>query len=166
MRTLTLVVAILVAQMSLAFAQETSFLSIPSSGFTPRSAIGSNGYEGDTSGTARLFDHNFWMFAPVALPHRATVTALRCGGMAPSNEVRVEFTLRRNQPQVANVDMATVMTTFDGLGFQHPGTTSITSPLIDNAKFNYYIVATARHIDVGLCPKCVVGYCTIRYTAG
>ncbi len=86
--------------------------------------------------------------------------------MAPSNEKRVEFTLRRNQPQIANVDMATVTTTFEGLGFQHPETASITSPVVDNATFNYYIVAAAIHIDVGRCRNCVVGYCRIRYTVG
>lgn len=166
MRTLTLAAAFLAAQMSLAIAQETSFLSIPSSGFTPRSVTENHGYDGNNSGTARFFDKSFWMFAPVALPHGATVTALRCGGTAPSNQIRIEFTLRRNQPQMANVDMATVMTTFEGMGFEHPETTSITSPVVDNAKFNYYIVAAARHIDVGRCPKCVVGYCTIRYTVG
>ena len=166
MRTMALVVAILAAQMSLAFAQETSFLTIPSSGFTSRTVTENLGYEGNTSGTARLFDNSILMFAPVYLPHGATVTGLRCGGMAPSDEKRVEFTLRRNQPQIANVDMATVMTTFEGLGFQHPETASITSPVVDNATFNYYIVAAARHIDVGRCRNCVVGYCRIRYTVG
>nr|NIR85561.1 hypothetical protein [Gammaproteobacteria bacterium] len=100
---------------------------------------------------------------PVALPHGVTVTALRCGGKAPS-DIKIIFTLRRNQPQVANVDMATVMTTFEGRGFRHPETTSITSAMVNNANFNYYIVASVRHIDVGLCPSCVIGYCRIRYT--
>ena len=54
MRTMALVVAILAAQMSLAFAQETSFLSIPSSGFTSRTVTENLGYEGNTSGTARF----------------------------------------------------------------------------------------------------------------
>jgi hypothetical protein len=150
--------------MSLAFAKESSFLSIPSSGFTPKDVTENLGYDGNSSGTARFFDNNSWMFAPVALPQGATVTGMRCGGMAPSPEFRINFTLRRNQPQVANEDMATVMTTFEGVGFQHPETTSITSPVVDNANFNYYIVAEARHIDVGLCQKCTVGYCRIRYT--
>ena len=165
MRTLTLVVAILALHTSLAFAQ-TSYLSVPSSGFTPRAVTGSLGYDGNQSGTARLFDSNFWMFAPVALPHGAKVTALRCGGKAPSPEIRIIFTLRRNRPQVANVDMAIVMTTFKGVGFQHPETTSITSPVVDNSVFNYYIVAETQHIDVGLCPSCIIGYCRIRYTGG
>lgn len=166
MRTLTLIISILTLHTSLAFAQTTSFHSIPSSGFTPQVVSESDGYGGNRTGTARSFDNGLWMFAPVTLPHGATVTAMRCGGKAPDNIHRIVFTLRRNQPQVVNVDMATVMTTYEELGFRHPQTTSITSPVIDNANFNYYIAAMAQPLDVQRCPKCTVGYCRIRYTTG
>lgn len=165
MRILTLIIAIIAMHSaSMAFAQTKSFLSIPSSGFTPQNTTENDGYVGNQSGTARMFDNNFLMFAPVALPHGATVTSLRCGGKAPFPTFKIVFTLRRNQPQQANVDMAVVMTTFEGLGFQHPETTSITSPVINNDQFNYYIVAKARHDDVEVCPTCTVGYCRISYT--
>ena len=166
MRTLSLIVTVLTLHTSLASAQTTSFLSIPSSGFTPDAATGDFGYTGNDTGTARFFDNAFYMFAPVALPHGAKVTALRCGGKASSPEKRIAFTLRRNEAQVANVDMATVKTTFEGAGFQHPRTTSISSPVVDNANFNYYMVAEIQYVDVSPCPTCSVGYCRIRYTIG
>jgi hypothetical protein len=104
------------------------------------------------------------MFAPVTVPHGATIGSMRCGGRAPSSEFRIVFTLRRNEPQQANLDMATVMTTFEGLGFQFVDTNSITSPVINNERFNYYIVAQTNTLDVGFCPNCSVGFCRIGYT--
>lgn len=104
------------------------------------------------------------MFAPVNLPHGATITSMRCGGGAPRSDFRLFFTLRRNDPQQANVDMATVMTTFEEKGFQFVNTNSITSPLVNNARFNYYIVAGVSAKDSGLCPKCDIGPCRIGYT--
>lgn len=159
----TLVVVALTA--SEAVGQQTaSFLSIPASAFTPRQVLGDSGYDGNESGTARLFGNNFVMFAPVHLPHRASVTSLSCGGRAPSSQIQVIFTLRRNQPQQANVDMATTSTDLAQTGFQFVSTTSIVEPVINNQRFNYYLVAVARHIDVGRCPRCLVGFCSIGYT--
>jgi len=152
---------------SVAFAQSTpGFLSIPSSSFTPQTSEGTGnaGYDGNLTGTARFFEGSFLMFAPVNLPHRATVTSLTCGGRAPSRDFKVSFILRRNEPQQANVDMATVSTTFEGTGFQFVRTTSITSAVIDNARFNYYIAAQTDAFDVGFCPRCSIGFCTIGYT--
>ena len=137
---------------SVALSQTTSFLSIPSSGFTPLNSEGTGnaGYSGNQTGTARLFAGSFLMLAPVNLPHGATVTSMRCGGRAPSSDFRIVFTLRRNEPQQANVDMATVMTTLGQTTFQFVDTSSITSPVIaDNASFNYYIVAATDNLDVG-----------------
>jgi hypothetical protein len=105
------------------------------------------------------------MFAPVNLPDGASVVSLRCGGSAPLNDFRIVFTLRRNQPQQANVDMASVSTNFAGVGFETVTTSSITSPVVSNASFNYYMMAEADAFDVGLCPGCLVGYCRIGYTA-
>jgi hypothetical protein len=148
---------------SVALAQSpTHFLSIPSSGFTPQTS--EDGYSGNQSGTARFFQAGLLMFAPVNLPHGATVTSMRCGGRAPRSDFRIIFTLRRNEPQLANVDMATVMTTFEGIGFQFVGTSSITSPVVNNSRFNYYIVAEADAIDVGFCTSCSIGFCRIGYT--
>ena len=123
-------------------APTTRFLSIPSSGFTPRSSEGFSasslgvGYNGNRTGTARMFEESFLMFAPVNLPHDARVTSMHCGGRAPDHLFRIMFTLRRNEPQRANVDMATVMTTFEGNGFQFVDTSSITSAVVNNARFN------------------------------
>ena len=152
---------------SVALAQSPSrFLSIPSSGFTPQDSEGfggNAGYDGNKTGTARSFDGSFRMFAPVNLPHGATVTSMCCGGRAPSSDSRIIFTLRRNEPQQANVNMATAMTTFEGTGFQFVDTTSITSPVVNNAKFNYYIIARLSFFDVATCPECSVGFCRIGY---
>jgi hypothetical protein len=168
MRILTSLIAICVLlTASVAFAQSTTgFLSIPSSSFTPQTSEGTGnaGYDGNVTGTARLFEGSFLMFAPVNLPHHATVTSLKCGGRAPSRDFKVGFTLRRNDPQQANVDMATVSTTFEGTGFQFVSTTSITSAVINNARFNYYIAAQTDAFDVGFCPECSIGFCTIGYT--
>lgn len=160
----TLVVFALTASAASA-QQSASFLSIPASAFTSRQVLGVAGYDGNESGTARFFgNNNFVMFAPVHLPHRARVTSLSCGGRAPSNQIQIIFTLRRNQPQQANVDMATTSTDFAQTGFQFVSTTSIVRPVINNQRFNYYLVALARHFDVGLCPSCSVGFCSIGYT--
>ncbi len=170
MKKHNLVISILflvIASSALAQSQP-QYLSIPSSGFTPQDSegiIGGNaGYDGNDTGTARLFDGSLRLFAPVSLPHGATVTSMRCGGRAPNSEFRIIFTLRRNQPQQANVDMASAMTTFQGTGFQTVSTRSITSPVVNNANFNYYIVAQLDMVDVGNCQSCSVGFCRIGYT--
>jgi hypothetical protein len=149
MRMLGLLTAILIALTSSdAFAQSLSphYLSIPSSGFTPQDAGKTNvieSYDGNTSGTLRMFAKSYYMFAPVNLPHGATVTSMRCGGQSPKQKnQRIIFILRRNEPQQANVDMASIMTIFDETQFQFRDTTSITSPVVDNETFNYYIVAS------------------------
>ena len=163
MRRLLLVAAILALTASAALAQPTNYLSIPSSDFTPQNSDA--GYEGNASGTARHFGATgYQMTAPVNLPQDATVTSLRCGGAAADSDLRLVFTLRRNQPQQANVDMAEVMTTFAGNGFQFVSTTSITSPEVDNGNFNYYIVAEAVHFDVGFCGSaCSIGFCRVGF---
>jgi hypothetical protein len=164
MKRHTLVISILFLLIaSVALAQlPTRFLSIPSSGFTPQTSEA--GYGGNLTGTARFFEEGFLMFAPVNLSHGATITSMRCGGRAPRSDFRIIFTLRRNEPQQANVDMATVMTTFEETGFQFVDTSSITSPVVNNNRFNYYIVAEADAIDVGFCTDCSVGFCRIGYT--
>ena len=75
---------------------QSEFLSIPSSGFTPQSS--DRGHNGNVTGTARFFEKSMIMFAPVNLPHRATVTSLLCGGATGANNYRIQFTLRRNEP--------------------------------------------------------------------
>lgn len=157
---------------SIAVAQSpTQFLSIPSSSFTPRASAAhiSPSYDGNESGTSRLFGRSFTMFAPLDVPNGATITSMRCGGRAPNSGHRVIFTLRRNEPQQANVDMAVVMTAFEENGFQFVDTNSVTSPVADNARFNYYIIAavnkSASANDVGFCPDCAVGFCRLGYTA-
>jgi len=144
----------------------TRYLSIPSSGFTPRfseGAGGDAGYSGNASGTARFFEGSVLMFAPVNLPDGATVTSLRCGGAAPPTDFRIVFTLRRNEPQQANVDMAAVMTTFQGVGFQFVTTGDVVEAVVDNATFNYYMVATIDNQDAGFCSNCTIGFCRVGY---
>jgi hypothetical protein len=160
---------LLLLNASAAFAQSTRFLSVPSSAFTPRTsegATGNAGYGGNETGTARSFAGSSVLFAPVSLPHGATVTSMKCGGRAPSTDFRIAFTLRRNDPQQANVDMAVAKTTFDGLGFEFVDTNSIASPVVNNDTFNYYIVAVADTTDVGFCPNCLIGFCRIGYSGG
>jgi hypothetical protein len=90
--------------------------------------------------------------------------SFRCGGQDATSDFKLQFILRRNWPQQANVDMATIESTFAATGFQFLTTTSITGPVIDNATYNYYIVATAIAFDVGVCPGCSVGFCRVGYT--
>jgi hypothetical protein len=146
----------------------TRHLSIPSSAFTPKDS--NDGWTGNTSGTARYFDESIllqsYLFAPVQLPHEATVTGFRCGGQDPATDVKLRFTLRRNQPQIANVDMAVVESTFATTGFQFMTTSTVVSPQIDNSTFNYYVAASPVFFTVGPCTGCSVGFCRVSYTEG
>lgn len=141
----------------------TLYRSIPASAFTAWDS--SAGWSGNTSGTNRHFTNaTAYLFAPVELPHGATVTHLLCGGLDDQTDVKVQFVLRRNQPQIANVDMAVAESTFAATGFQFVSTPTIASPQIDNATFNYYLIAQTIHFDVGFCPGCTVNFCRISYT--
>ena len=164
LRTLV-AVSLLFFAVSSAYAQNR-YLTIPSSGFTPQTSEGTGdaGYQGNTTGTARQFFGSVRMFAPANLPHGATINSLYCGGVAPTSMTRVVFTLRRNDPQVANVDVATVATDFAALGFTWANSTSVTEPIIDNRLFNYYLVAEVDDQNGNLCPTCTIGFCRIRYT--
>ena len=167
MRILLVAFALLMlAASGVVLAQSTTgFLSIPASGFTPRNSEwgGNSGYDGNETGTARLFAGSQAMFAPVNLPHGASVTSLRCGGQVRSGS-RLAVVLRRNDPQQANVDMAAVSTLQGATGFQVLTTSSIISPVIDNRRFNYYVMATAIFGDVGFCESCSIGFCRVTYT--
>jgi hypothetical protein len=146
-----------------ATAQSTRHIMIPSSSFTPQQS--DDGYSGNQSGTNRhLGATGFLMFAPVNLPHGATVTEFRCGAGANTPDFRMRFTLRGNQAQVLNVDLAEVATSFGGTGFEVRVTTSINEPVIDNLTFNYYIVATVDDLVGGSCGfDCRIGFCRITY---
>lgn len=142
----------------------TSHLVIPASAFTSVDTV--TGWAGNQSGTNRHFGTVGLLFAPVQLPHGAIVTQLYCGGVDAQTDTSLQFTLRRNDPQQANVDMAFVESGFAATGFQSLLTTAITSPQINNnAVFNYYMVAAASNIDIGTCPGCTVNFCRIRYTS-
>ena len=148
-----------------AWAQDR-YLAIPASGFTPQTSEGTGdaGYQGNTTGTARQFYGSVRMFAPANLPNGATITSLYCGGVAPTSMTRLVFTLRRNQPQVANVDMITAATDFANLMFDSASSTSVTEPIVDNGAFNYYLAAEVDDLNGNLCPTCAIGFCRIRYT--
>jgi len=136
--------------------------SVPSSAFTPW--VGSRNYSGNQSGTARFFAYSQVMFAPVNLPGNSVVTSFSCGGAHPKVSGSIKFTLRRNNPQQANVDMAIATTDRARTGFQRVRDSSITSAKIDNGRYNYYIVAErAGAEDFGNCPKCSIAFCRISY---
>ncbi len=169
MKKYSLIISILfLLSATAAHAQSlTRYLSIPSSGFTPQSSEGffidDGSYNGNTTGTARFFGGSFNMFAPVNLPHGMKVTSLHCGG-GTSPIARLRFTLRRNEPQQANVDMAVIqLSGEESGGFKFMETNSITSPVVNNFSFNYYIVASANDGDVAPCTNCSVGSCRIGY---
>ena len=88
--SLIMIIAILVLLIApVTLAQSTTrYLSIPSSGFTPRASEGTvgndAGYDGNQSGTARFFNGSFAMFAPVNLPDDATVNSMRFQIGSPS----------------------------------------------------------------------------------
>lgn len=160
---------------SVALAQ-MNYLAIPSSGFTPRNSttvvnplrgtLETRGHTGNASGTARFFGDNVQMFAPVNLPHGSTVISLDCAGRAPRLSRKIDFYLRRNEPQQANVDMAGVFLDLDVTSFQNKSTSRIDSPVIDNRRFNYYIVAEMSGVGntiISECPTCSVNRCTIGY---
>lgn len=169
MRKLLVAIFVVLTSTSALAQSSTQYISIPSSGFEPQSSEGVGGghsYNGNVTGTARFFDKSIIMFAPLNLPHGATVTSLFCGGMTQtSKNYRIAFTLRRNEPQQANVNMATTQTTFAHPGFQFVGTNSVNEPLVDNATFNYYVVADLQSTDeFPQCPRCAVGFCRIGYS--
>lgn len=157
---------------STVFANTNGFVSLPASAFSEvsSSTFGARGsYKGNGSGTSRSFVGG--LFAAINLPHGATVTSLSCGSKS-AKKWGTKFILRRNEPQQANVDMATIETTRSG-AYQFLNTASITSPKINNSKYNYYIVAKAigsspsNEEDEGLwCEKnCAnVNFCNVGYT--
>jgi hypothetical protein len=148
----------------------THWVSIPCSAFAGESEEGPFFTHGNISGTARSF--HVQMFAPAFLPDGARVTSFRAGAKARFNR-QIEVTLRRNEPQQANVDMATVETSLEGTGFEFVGTTQIKSPVVDNSRFNYYVVALVRkpnefpnvrtfcQDEADGSPGCLVGFCRI-----
>ncbi len=141
---------------------EATYLTIPSSGFTAQTSEG--GYAGNVTGTTRFFAGSSLMFAPVNLPHGAMAASLYCGGMAPVTDLRLVFTLRRNDPQLANVDMITAATTYAGNGFQWTFSDFVDEPEVDNEHFNYTIVAEVENqIGANACPTCTINFCRIGY---
>ena len=70
--------------------------------------------------------------------------------------------------------MAVVNTSLQGTGFEFVSTNAITEPVIDNSKFNYYIIAdiadTRDNPNVDdFCPhlgnpECTVGFCSIGHS--
>lgn len=144
----------------------TRYLSIPSSAFTSQntSTDFASSWSGNGTGTSRSFGFGGALFAPVTLPHGATVTQFRCGGVDGGTDFRLEFKLFRNFPQQANVELAVMTTTFPETGFRFLNSSSITSPVINNASYNYYVIAKAVPLDVGACPACAVGFCRVSYT--
>lgn len=167
-----LLIIILAAATSATCVYSRGFVSVPASAFSGITDGGNLGYHGNESGTARFF--NVKMFAPVNLPDGTTVTSLKCGGRAFFKH-RIAFTLRRNEPQQANVDLATTKTSLNGTGFEFVNTNRIQSGRINNERFNYYIIAEIEDPRVtpptkAFCPdnskgipECTVGFCSVGY---
>ncbi len=153
-------------------SHSTSFVSVPASAFSGENENGGLSSQSNLSGTARHF--NVKMFAPVSLPDGVTVISLQCGGRAFFKR-QIAFTLRRNEPQQQNVDIAILKTSLDGTGFEFVETSNIQSAEVDNSKFNYFLVAEIEDPNVvpptrAFCPnnaagvpECSVGFCRIGY---
>jgi len=158
-------------------AATRGFISIPASAFSGENSDNSRetfGYQGNKTGTTRHF--NVVLYAPVNLPHGASVTSFKCGGSSAEN-TRTAFRLRRNEPQQQNVELANVKTSLDA-GFEFMSTKGLRNEKIDNENYNYYIVAEVLRLNVtpsirGWCqdnpssPKtteCSVNSCSIGYT--
>ena len=186
MKKYIVISVISLALMGTAAAGSKGFVSIPAAAFTAKdsdtyysngNAGGSaskntHGYIGNKSGTTRSF--NSFLYAPVNLPHGATVTSFSCGGSLAKN-TRTVFMLRRNEPQQENVNMVQVNTSLEGSGFEFIKSLGIRSAKVDNQKYNYYIVArilklgyrpsTTPYCTTGTkTPECSVGFCSIGYT--
>lgn len=154
-----------------AAAQDSGWLSVPAPAFNGVGAFP------NATGTAQFFRTT--AFAPVMLPDNAMVTAMACGGRA-SFRKQVVFTLRRNDPQQQNVDMAVFETSLDGTGFEFVSANQITNGAVDNRRFNYFIVADVskpggnlpgdREVCNGTTgpdgagTECLVGFCRIGYS--
>ena len=162
--------AFFAASPSTAMADE-GFLSIPASEFS------GNGVGYNDTGTTTFI--RTAAFAPVLLPDNAEVTFFSCGGTAKFRK-EVIFTLRRNAPQQANVDMAVLQTGLDETGFVFLSTNEIEEGEVDNKQFNYFIAAEAsKPADVqpnsrALCnptnngvdlqsTECSIGFCRIGF---
>lgn len=176
MRIATAVAAIvlLLHAGSVTEGRQTAFLAVPAASFTPqnsttvdkplRGTVETLGYSGNATGTARFFGDNSAMFAALNLPHGARVLSFDCAGAAPRPSRRIAFKLRRNEPQRANLDMATIATDSEVTTFQFKSTSAIQSPVIDNQRFNYYIAAEIGATnDIRECRTCFVNRCTVAY---
>lgn len=171
MKTLVALILTLGMLSSTASAQNSGWLSIPAAAFS-----GSRSFPNGT-GTAQFFRTT--AFAPVILPDNATVTVMSCGGRAVFRK-HIIFTLRRNEPQQENVNMAVLETSLDGTGFEFVTSNQIIDGAVDNRSFNYFIMADASKPGGNLpgnrtvCTpttgpegsgtQCSVGFCRIGYT--
>jgi hypothetical protein len=145
-------------------AQSTSFISIPASAFS-----GANGSRSmNETGTAMFF--STYAFAPVNLPNRSKIISFACGARSFFQK-SIVFSLRRNEPQQKNVDIATLSTSLTNTNFEFLNTTTITEGVVNNSRFNYYIIADMFKPGEGpgneaFCKKgeCWVGFCKIGYS--
>jgi len=171
MRTLVALLLVLFALPTTAFAQDSGWLSVPAAAFNGERTFP------NATGTAQFFRTT--AVAPVILPDNATVTFMACGGRATFRK-QIIFTLRRNEPQQENVDMAVLETSLNGTGFEFVSDNQIIDGAVDNSRFNYFIVADVnrpggnspgnREIckvtsgPTGVGTECSVGFCRLGYT--
>ena len=164
--------AAIIAFSPIAAKADGGFISIPASEFS------GNGMAHNSSGTAVFLRTT--AFAPLLLPDNATITFFSCGGKATFRK-EVIFTLRRNEPQQANIDMASLETGLDETGFVTLTSNDIVQGEVDNRRFNYFIVADSSKPggnnpgDRAICnptqngtdpvsTECSIGFCRIGYT--
>ena len=172
MRYSNILAAVIFAASPFTAVAEDGFLSIPASEFS------GNDVAYNDSGTTTFI--RTAAFAPILLPDDATITFFGCGGRAAFRK-EVIFTLRRNAPQQANIDMAVLQTGLDETGFVFLNTNEVVQGEVDNKLFNYFIVAEASKPDAvqpnsrAICiptqngvdlksTECSVGFCRVGYT--
>ena len=116
-----------------AIGQSTENLSIPAIAFHGERVIYNN------SGTAAFFRTK--AFAPVFLPDGARAFSFTCGARTVFGK-GITIKLRRNHPQQANVDMGVAEIPKGGDGnFKFVTVNRLTDGVIDNSRFNYYLIA-------------------------
>ena len=123
----------------------------------------------NATGTTTAFPDNpvvRSLFAPANLPHGANVTRFTCAGTAQTPGKGLIFILRRNEPQQENISIARIETDVAENNWTRVTTTDITSPTINNERYNYYIVVEINaRTAPGVTPSCNNNLCSVNYCA-
>jgi hypothetical protein len=149
-----------VVQSTPLLAQSIEHVAVPAVAF-----VGKDVSYNET-GTAAFFRQR--AFAPLSLPDNAKLVGFDCGLRTfPIHGIKVS--LRRNEPQQANVELDNLGIPKGGDGrFQFKSATQVSHPDVNNGKFNYYLVAevlpkSANVSDICNGEECLVGACQVAY---